>query len=113
MAWPLYALGVGAGAFAARAGYRAVVRSGAIEKLKPMMAVNLKQYRDLRGFEAPMSRGEAVKILNVSSNASKQEMREAHRKLMLTNHPDNGGSTFVATKVNEAKEVLIGGKSHK
>jgi DnaJ homolog subfamily C member 19 len=36
-------------------------------------------------------------------------VRERHRKLLLLNHPDAGGSGFIASKINEAKDVLIKG----
>lgn len=64
------------------------------------------------GFERPMDRKEAALILGlpVGGNPSKAAVREAHRRLMRANHPDSGGSTFVATKVNEAKELLLGGR---
>lgn len=58
------------------------------------------------GFESEMSRREAFSILGLREGASKDAIREAHRRLMRLNHPDNGGSTFVATKVNEAKDLL-------
>lgn len=62
------------------------------------------------GFETEMTRKEAFQILGLREGSSKEEIREAHRKLMRLNHPDNGGSTYVATKVNEAKDALIAGK---
>ncbi|KAI0559336.1 DnaJ subfamily C member 19 [Gracilaria domingensis] len=62
------------------------------------------------GFGAEMSRKEAFQILGLREGASKEQIREAHRRLMRLNHPDNGGSTFVATKVNEAKDFLVSGK---
>lgn len=53
-----------------------------------------------------MSRAEGAKILGVSTSASPNSIKSAHKRLMLLNHPDRGGSAYVAAKVNEAKAIL-------
>ena len=63
------------------------------------------------GFEDKMTRREAALILGIRETAEEKKILEAHKKLMVLNHPDAGGSTYVATKVNEAKELLVGGSS--
>ncbi|KAG6617323.1 Mitochondrial import inner membrane translocase subunit TIM14 [Phytophthora cinnamomi] len=60
-------------------------------------------------FEEKMTRREAALILGVRESASEERVRNAHRKLLILNHPDTGGSTFLATKINQAKEMLLGG----
>ena len=57
--------------------------------------------------DTSMSVAEAREILGVNDTASKQEITYAHRKLMARLHPDKGGSTFLATRVNLAKDTLL------
>ncbi|OUM64717.1 hypothetical protein PIROE2DRAFT_8401 [Piromyces sp. E2] len=58
------------------------------------------------GFDAKLTKREAALILGVRENISKEKLKDAHRKIMLLNHPDRGGSPYIATKINEAKELL-------
>ncbi|SCU82674.1 LAME_0C02366g1_1 [Lachancea meyersii CBS 8951] len=59
------------------------------------------------GFDPKMNVKEAMQILNVNeANLNRKKLKEVHRRIMLANHPDKGGSPYLATKINEAKDFL-------
>ena len=55
----------------------------------------------------PMTREEALEILELEGNASTSDIKSAHRRLMKKFHPDHNGSDYMAAKLNEAKDVLL------
>lgn len=58
--------------------------------------------------QPPMDKAEAAAILSISEDATPDTIRAAHKKLMQRNHPDSGGSEYLASKINQARDVLLG-----
>ncbi|KAL5975695.1 hypothetical protein ACLOJK_020021 [Asimina triloba] len=88
---------------AAALGGRYLIQSWQAFKAAPRM----RRFYD-GGFERVMTRREAALILGVREHALMEKIKEAHRRVMVANHPDAGGSHYLASKINEAKELLMG-----
>jgi hypothetical protein len=56
---------------------------------------------------ARMTRKRALQILDIQEGASEKEINDRYRELMRRVHPDQGGSAYLATELNEAKRVLL------
>ena len=55
-----------------------------------------------------MSRSQAAEVLGLDPDADRETIIEAHRRLMQKLHPDRGGSNYLASQINRAKDVLLG-----
>lgn len=57
--------------------------------------------------EGPMDRAEALAVLGLEEGATEAEIRAAHRRLMRSAHPDQGGSAWLAARLNAARDLLL------
>lgn len=58
-------------------------------------------------FEDPMTRKEAALILGVNRSADESEIMKSYKTLIALNHPDRGGTDYMAMKINQAKDILL------
>jgi hypothetical protein len=58
--------------------------------------------------EGPLTRADALAILGLAEGATEADIRAAHRRLMRTAHPDQGGSAWLAARLNAARDLLLG-----
>ncbi|XP_044489904.1 mitochondrial import inner membrane translocase subunit TIM14-1-like [Mangifera indica] len=102
MASPFIAgIAVAAAAYAGRYG----IQAWQAFKARPPTARMRKFYEG--GFQPVMTRREAALILGVRESTPADKVKEAHRRVMVANHPDAGGSHYLASKINEAKDVML------
>lgn len=57
--------------------------------------------------DSEMSAEDAMDILGLSEDFTEQDVTDAHRRMMQKFHPDRGGSNYIASKINEAKRILL------
>ncbi|MCY4034999.1 MAG: DnaJ domain-containing protein [Hyphomicrobiales bacterium] len=87
-----------------RFGWAFVVGSNAFSLLRP----RARSQRRFRRSAPGMSREEAFRVLGLEPNATVEEIRSAHRRLISKLHPDKGGGDYLAGKINEARDTLLG-----
>jgi DnaJ homolog subfamily C member 19 len=56
---------------------------------------------------APMGKAEAAKLLGVAADADTDTVLDAHRRLITKVHPDAGGNAELASRINQARDILL------
>jgi DnaJ domain len=79
-----------------------------LDRVHPTWREDMARAEAEPGAGGILTRDLALEILGLKDGASEDDIRRAHRALIKKLHPDQGGSGYLASKINEAKDVLIG-----
>ena len=79
-----------------------------LDRCHPTWREDMARAENTPGAGGIMTRDEAFEILGLKPGASEEQIRKSHRELMMKLHPDRGGSGYLAAKINEAKDLLVG-----
>ena len=108
-------LGLSAALLAARLwplAFMVLIAAGGVMAIEIWRARSIKEEeardRALTPGKKAMSLDEAASVLGLSSDANADDIRAAHRKLIAQIHPDTGGTDYLAAKINEARDVMLG-----
>jgi DnaJ family protein C protein 19 len=82
-------------------------RMGASAQTRPSAGASQQAPPPRRG--SGMTPEEAYQVLGLHPGATEAEIRAAHHRLMRSAHPDSGGSDWIATRINLARDVLLSG----
>ena len=99
--------GIAIAAFGARAlirSFRSIQKQANVVSKSPLFS---STYYYKGGFDPKMTRREAALILGISPSSSEERIVKVHRRLISLNHPDRGGSVYLAKKITEAKDILV------
>ncbi|KAF6010353.1 hypothetical protein HII13_003127 [Brettanomyces bruxellensis] len=92
-----------------------IARLNNIKLINPHVTAQQKYFQKMfqhyhGGFQSRMNQIEAFQILGISGkdilNLTPEMLKARHRKMMIQNHPDRGGSPYIAMKINTAKDLL-------
>jgi DnaJ homolog subfamily C member 19 len=95
--------------YAGSVGARTIIRRAKVNRMKNQGFTSdpkvIERYK--LAFDEPMTRKEAALILGVPISAEENQIQQAYKILMSLNHPDKGGSSYMAMKINQAKDVML------
>lgn len=107
--------GLAAALFAAKLwplAFMVLLAAGGVSAIEMWRARAMREDGALNSERSPPARvmdpSEAARILGVAEDADADAIRAAHKKLIAQIHPDKGGTDYLAAKINEAREVMLG-----